>query len=241
LKAVILAGGNGTRLRPLTRWTNKHLLPVGAHPMICYGVASLRQAGIRDIVIVTGRAAIAGFAEVLGSGRDWGVSLIYRIQEEAGGVAQALELARPMFAAGEKFAVLLGDNLFEESLLPYREQFENQAEGAMVLLKQVPDPRRYGVPVLERESGRILRIEEKPVRPPSEYCVTGLYFYDSSVFDVIDGISASHRGEMEITDVNNVYAKKQKLSYAKVLGWWSDAGTFESLESAAKRLRGLLP
>lgn len=236
MKAIILAGGNGTRLRPLTRWTNKHLLPVGTHPMICYGVAALRQAGIRDIVIVTGRSAIAGFAEVLGSGRDWGVSLCYRVQEEAGGIAQALELGRSMFAPGEKFAALLGDNLFEESLLPYLEQFEKQEEGAMVLLKPVPDPRRYGVPVLEPESGRILRIEEKPDRPPSGYCVTGLYFYDSSVFDMIDGMSASRRGELEITDVNNAYAEARMLQYAMVRGWWSDAGTFASLQEAAERM-----
>lgn len=241
MKAVILAGGNGTRLRPLTRWTNKHLLPVGTHPMICYGVAALRQAGIREIVIVTGRSAIAGFADVLGSGREWGVSLCYRIQEKAGGIAQALELSRSLFAPGEKFAVLLGDNLFEESLLPYREQFEKQEEGAMVLLKQVPDPRRYGVPVLERESGRILRIEEKPDHPLSEYCVAGLYFYDSSVFDVIDGISTSRRGEMEITDVNNAYARAHSLNYAMVSGWWSDAGTFASLEEAAERMGKKLP
>lgn len=241
MKAVMLAGGNGTRLRPLTRWTNKHLLPVGTHPMICYGIAALRQAGIREIVLVTGRSAMAGFADVLGSGRDWGVSLCYRVQEEAGGIAQALELGRPLFAPGEKFAVLLGDNLFEESLLPYREQYEKQEAGAMVLLKPVADPRRYGVPVLDPGSGRIVRIEEKPDCPASDYCVTGLYFYDSSVFDVISGLSASRRGELEITDVNNAYAQANSLRYAIVRGWWSDAGTFDSLQEAAGRMRNKLP
>lgn len=241
MKAVILAGGTGTRLKPLTCWTNKHLLPVGTYPMICYGVVKLREAGLRDIVIVTGRTALAGFAEVLGSGRDWGVSLIYRVQEEAGGIAQAMELARPVIAPGEKFAVLLGDNLFEESLLPYREQFEKQEEGAMVLLKQVEDPRRYGVPAMDPQTGRIVRIEEKPSVPPSSFCVTGLYFYDSDVFGIIDQIRPSDRGEMEITDVNNAYAQQGKLTHAELTGWWTDAGTFESLEEAGKRLKGILP
>jgi glucose-1-phosphate thymidylyltransferase len=241
VKAVILAGGTGTRLKPLTYWTNKHLLPVGTYPMICYGVARLREAGIRDIVIVTGRTAVAGFADVLGSGRDWGVSLIYRLQEEAGGIAQALDLARPVIAPGEKFAVLLGDNLFEESLLPYRRLFEKQQDGAMVLIKKVDDPRRYGVPVLDPQTSRIIRIEEKPENPPSDYCVTGLYFYDSEVFKIIDQISPSDRGEMEITDVNNVYASQGRLAYAELSGWWTDAGTFESLEDAGRRLKGVLP
>jgi glucose-1-phosphate thymidylyltransferase len=241
LKAVILAGGTGTRLKPLTFWTNKHLLPVGTYPMICHGVAKLREAGFRDLIIVTGRSALGGFADVLGSGRDWGVSLTYVVQEEAGGIAQALELARPFIAPGQKFAVLLGDNLFEESLRPYREQYERQKDGAMVLLKKVADPRRYGVPLLDPDSGRILRIEEKPENPSSSFCVIGLYFYDREVFDVIDRISPSHRGEMEITDVNNAYAAAGRLNFGELQGWWTDAGTFESLEDAGKRLKGALP
>lgn len=241
MKAVILAGGTGSRLAPLTRWTNKHLLPVGTHPMICYGVAKLREAGMRDIVIVTGRSAIAGFADVLGSGREWGVSLTYRIQENPGGIAEALELARPMIGPDEKFAVLLGDNLFEGSLLSYRQRFERQASGAMVLLKRVEDPRRYGVPVLEREQGRIVRIEEKPEHPASDYCVTGLYFYHADVFDIIDRIHPSRRGELEITDVNNEYASRGNLHYAEVGDWWTDAGTFASLETAGKKLKGQFP
>jgi len=241
VKAVILAGGTGTRLKPLTYWTNKHLLPVGTYPMICYGISKLREAGMRDIVLVTGRTSVAGFADVLGSGRDWGVSLIYRLQEEAGGIAQALDLARPVIAPGEKFAVLLGDNMFEESLLPYRRMFENQPDGAMVLLKKVDDPRRYGVPELDPKTGKILRIVEKPKHPPSGYCVTGIYFYDSEVFDIIDGIRPSDRGEMEITEVNNIYARQGRLSHAELTGWWTDAGTFASLEEASRRLKGVLP
>jgi glucose-1-phosphate thymidylyltransferase len=240
LKAVILAGGTGTRLKPLTYWTNKHLLPVGSYPMICYGVTKLRDSGIRDIVIVTNRSAIGGFAKVLGSGRDWGVSIVYRVQEEAGGIAQALELARPIIAPKDKFIVLLGDNLFEENLRPFCEQFKQQQEGAMVLLTKVDDPRRYGVPKLDPSSGTILYIEEKPENPPSEYCVTGLYLYDSEVFDFIDGVKPSRRGELEITDVNNAYAMAGKLSYRELNGWWTDAGTFESLEEAGRRLKGAI-
>jgi glucose-1-phosphate thymidylyltransferase len=240
LKAVILAGGTGSRLKPLTYWTNKHLLPVGSYPMICYGVAKLRESGIRDLVIVTSRSALGGFANVLGSGRDWGVSIMYRVQEEAGGIAQALELARPFMSPKDKFTVLLGDNLFEESLRPYCEQFVQQQGGAMVLLKKVEDPRRYGVPKLDEISGRIEYIEEKPEFPPSEYCVTGLYFYDTEVFDFIDGVKPSRRGELEITDVNNAFARNGQLSYRELKGWWTDAGTFESLEDAGRRLKGVI-
>ncbi len=241
MKAVILAGGTGTRLKPLTFWTNKHLLPVGHYPMICYGVAKLREAGIRDIVIVTTRLALGAFAEVLGSGRDWGVSIVYRVQEEAGGIAQALELARPVMAEGEKFVVLLGDNLFEQSLRPFVEDFERQTSGAMVLLKKVEDPRRYGVPKLEEGTGSIAFIEEKPENPLSPYCVTGMYFYPFDVFEIIDKVRPSDRGELEITDVNNVYAHEGRLGYQVLDGWWTDAGTFDSLEEAGRRLKGTLP
>lgn len=208
--------------------------------MICYGITKLRDSGIRDIVIVTNRAALGSFADVLGSGRDWGVSIIYRVQEEAGGIAQALELARPLILPKDKFIVLLGDNLFEESLKPYCEQYEKQTNGAMVLLKKVDDPRRYGVPKLDETSGRIVLIEEKPELPQSDFCVTGLYFYDSEVFDMIDGVKPSRRGELEITDVNNAYAQNGKLTYKELTGWWTDAGTFESLEEAGRRLKGAI-
>jgi glucose-1-phosphate thymidylyltransferase len=240
LKAVILAGGTGSRLKPLTYWTNKHLLPVGSYPMICYGVTKLRDSGVKDLVIITSRAALGDFAKVLGSGRDWGVSIMYRVQEEAGGIAQALELARPMMSPKDKFMVLLGDNLFEESLNSYCEQYAKQEDGAMVLLKQVADPRRYGVPKLDKDSGRIIHIEEKPENPPSNYCVTGLYFYDTEVFDLIDGVKPSRRGELEITDVNNAFALHGRLHYRELVGWWTDAGTFESLEEAGRKLQGAI-
>lgn len=240
MKAVILAGGTGSRLKPLTYWTNKHLLPVGSYPMICYGVTKLRDSGIRDIVIITNRSALGSFADVLGSGRDWGVSIIYRVQEEAGGIAQALELARPIMSHEDKFMVLLGDNLFEESLNSFCEQFARQSDGAMVILKKVEDPRRYGVPNFDDVSGRIVHIEEKPENPPSRYCVTGLYFYDAEVFDLIDGVKPSRRGELEITDVNNAFAHNGRLSYRELTGWWTDAGTFESLEEAGRRLKGAI-
>jgi len=208
--------------------------------MICHGIAKLRDSGIRDIVIVTSREALGSFANILGSGRDWGVSLIYRVQEEAGGIAQALLLARPIISPKEKFIVLLGDNMLEESLRPYCELFENQSDGAMVLLKKVSDPHRYGVPKLDETSKRIVLIEEKPERPSSDYCVTGLYFYDSEVFELIDGVKPSRRGELEITDVNNAYAQSGRLAYRKLEGWWTDAGTFESLEEAGRRLKGAI-
>lgn len=240
MKAVILAGGTGSRLKPLTYWTNKHLLPVGSYPMICYGVTKLRDSGIRDIVIVTSRAALGDFVNVLGSGRDWGVSIMYRVQEEAGGIAQALELARPAMSPSDKFIALLGDNLFEESFRPFCDLYEKQLSGAMVLLKKVGDPRRYGVPKFDESNGRILHIEEKPENPLSDYCVTGLYFYDTEVFDLIDGIKPSRRGELEITDVNNAYAQLERLNYREVTGWWTDAGTFESLEEAGRRLKGAI-
>jgi len=240
LKAVILAGGTGTRLKPLTYWTNKHLLPVGTYPMICYGISKIRKAGIRDIVLVTNRSALGSFADILGSGRDWGVSILYRVQEEAGGISQALELARPVMNGNDKFVVLLGDNLFDESLLPYCEQFVKQREGAMVLLKRVEDPRRYGVPILDENTGRIVKIEEKPEHPKSDYCVTGIYFYDTEVFKLIDDVKPSRRGELEITDVNNAYALSGKLIHRELTGWWTDAGTFETLEEAGKRLKGAI-
>jgi glucose-1-phosphate thymidylyltransferase len=208
--------------------------------MICYGVTKLRDAGIRDIIIVTNRMALGSFADVLGSGRDWGVSIMYRVQEEAGGIAQALELARPVMFPKEKFVVLLGDNLFEESLRPYREQFLKQPNGAMVLLKKVDDPRRYGVPLLDETNGRIVLIEEKPEHPQSDYCVTGLYFYDTEVFELINDVTPSRRGELEITDVNNAYARSGRLAYQELTDWWTDAGTFESLEEAGRRLKGAI-
>nr|WP_281423124.1 sugar phosphate nucleotidyltransferase [Paenibacillus oenotherae] len=235
-----MAGGTGTRLLPLTRLMNKHLLPVGRHPMICYSINKLKEAGITEIMLVTGRGAAGSFTGFLGSGRDYGVSLTYRIQEEAGGIAQALELAQPFVGSDRKFAVLLGDNLFEEPLGPHIDVFQQQREGARVLLKQVSDPHRYGVPVFDSQ-GRITRIEEKPVIPRSDRCVTGIYLFDDTVFSMIAHQAPSMRGELEITDVNNTYAAQGLLEYGELDGWWTDAGTFESLLEASAKLMRISP
>ena len=236
MKGVILAGGTGTRLYPLTKWINKHLLPVGKYPMICYAVQKLKEAGIDNLLIITGKQSWSMYGDVLGSGRAWGVRLTYKMQEEPGGIAQAVALAEGFVGNGEKFVTILGDNLFEDSLLSYVKQYETRPRGeAMVLLKQVRDPRRYGVPVLNGDN--ILYIEEKPSVPRSDYCVTGIYMYDSDVFDAIRQIRPSHRGELEITDVNNVYAVSGRLTYRILNGWWVDAGTFESLREAGEKLQ----
>jgi glucose-1-phosphate thymidylyltransferase len=227
VKGVILAGGKGTRLYPLTRVINKHLLPVGQLPMIMHGINKLKEAGITSICIVTGKGSAGQFAELLGSGSEWGVALHYCIQDDAGGIAQALGLVESFLQPGESFVVILGDNLFEASLSPFIRAFRGKAGQAAVLLKEVEDPRRYGVPHLT--NGRISRIEEKPEHPPSQYSVTGIYFYDDAVFEIIRSIHPSKRGELEITDVNNVYAARGTLSHHILEGWWMDAGTFESL------------
>ncbi len=237
LKAVILAGGTGTRLRPLTTYLNKHMLPVGKYPMIVYAIRKLKEAGITDIELVTGRSSAGLFTQYLGSGRDEGVSLTYRIQEEAGGIAEALKLAEPFVGASGKFIMLLGDNLYEDSLAPHIEAYRRQAAGAMVLLKQVPDPHRYGVPRFSQDGKAIESIDEKPQQPASDYCVTGIYMYDAAVFSYIDEIKPSGRGELEITDVNNAYASRGLLRYRTLNGWWTDAGTFDSLHEAAGRLK----
>lgn len=235
MKGVILAGGTGTRLAPLTKLVNKHLLPAGKYPMIHYAVAKLAQAGIDDILLIIGKQSAGLFIDYLGSGKQFGVRLTYRIQEEAGGIAQGLSLAEGFVSPGEKMIVLLGDNLFEDDLKPFTEQFDRQEQGAaMVMLKEVDDLNRYGVPVFLRDS--IIFIEEKPSTPKSGFCVTGVYMYDSAVFDIIRKIRPSQRGEMEITDVNNVYAVEGRLRYGVMNGWWTDAGTFDSLREAGDRL-----
>jgi len=234
LKAILLAGGTGTRLMPLTGLMNKHLLPVYNYPMIHYAVNTLAAAGADEILFITGRRSAGMFIEYFGSGRGHGASITYLIQEEAGGIAQALELAKPYVGKEEKFLMLLGDNLVDDSLEPYVKAYEKEPAGsAMVLLKEVPDPERYGVPVFD-EGGKILRIEEKPAAPACSYSVTGIYLYDGSVFDVVSAIAPSGRGELEITDVNNVYAAAGKLAHAMLQGWWADAGTFDSLLEAAR-------
>ena len=231
LRGVILAGGLGTRLYPLTKVTSKHLLPVGNEPMVFHSVKQLVTAGITDVLIVTNPQYVGDFANALGSGKDFGCEFTYRVQEEAKGIAHALALAEG-FASGGKIAVLLGDNIFENAIQHAVRDFEAQQRGARVLLKQVPDPEHYGVAVLDRNH-RIVAIEEKPESPQSDYAVVGAYFYDPSVFDIIRTVEPSARGEYEITDVNNAYIQREELEYTLVHGKWVDAGTtFDSLTEA---------
>ena len=234
LKGVILVGGLGTRLHPLTKVTSKHLLPVGNEPMIFHSVKQLTAAGITDILIVTNAQYVGDFVNALGSGKDFGCEFTYRVQEEAKGVAHALSLAEG-FAAGDRIVVLLGDNIFEHPIQQAISDFQGQQKGARVLLKQVDDPKRYGVAVLNRKH-QIVEIEEKPIQPKSDYAVVGIYFYDASVFDIIRTIEPSAREEYEITSVNNVYIDRGQLEYSLVEGEWVDAGTFDSLAEAHKIL-----
>ena len=230
LKGVILAGGLGTRLYPLTKVTSKHLLPVGNEPMVFHSVKQLATAGVTDILIVTNPQYVGDFANALGSGKDFGCEFTYRVQEEAKGIAHALALAEG-FAGGGKIAVLLGDNIFEAPIHQAVFDFHAQQAGARVMLKQVEDPEHYGIATLD--GSRIVAIEEKPRHPKSKYAVVGAYFYDASVFDIIRTIEPSARGEYEITDVNNAYIQREKLEYSLVHGKWVDAGTtFDSLTEA---------
>ncbi len=234
MKGVILAGGIGTRMLPLTRVTNKHLLPVYNKVMIQYPLQTLIDAGIKDILVVSGPGHAGHFLNFLGSGREFGVNLTYEIQDEAGGIAQALGLAED-FADNGKIVVVLGDNIFEDNIKYAVEEFEKMKEGAIVFLKEVKDPERFGV--AELSGDRIIGIEEKPKNPKSNYATTGLYMYDNSVFDIIKTLKPSGRGELEITDVNNAYLKQGKLKYFILKGFWSDAGTFESLYRASTLVR----
>ena len=227
MKGVILAGGLGTRLHPLTKVTNKHLLPVGRKPMIYYPIECLVNAGVTDILIVTGGSNSGDFLRLLGNGKEFGLKHInYTYQEGEGGIAEALSLAEH-FAAGEKTCVILGDNIIEGNVRSAVRDFQKQARGAKILLKEVPDPQRFGVPELDGD--RVVRIEEKPDNPRSSYAVIGIYMYDSQVFDFIRPLTPSARGELEITDVNNAYIQKGLMTYEILEGWWTDAGTFESL------------
>jgi len=226
MKGIILAGGKGTRLLPLTKVTNKHLLPVYNKPMIYYPIETLRSAGITDIMIVSGKGHAGHFLELLESGAHMGVRLSYAVQEEAGGIAQALGLAED-FADGKKTVVVLGDNIFEDSILSAVEAFQKQEKGAKIFLKEVSHPRSYGV--AEVADGKVLRIEEKPKEPKSNLAVTGLYFYDGRVFDIVRSSKPSARGELEITDVNNAYIEAGEMTYEILNGWWGDGG--ESFES----------
>ncbi len=227
LKGVILAGGLGTRLGPLTKITNKHLLPVYDKPMIYYPVKLLVDAGITDILIVTGGNHAGEFLRLLGNGNAFGLTHInYAYQEGEGGIAQALSLARH-FAWGSRLAVVLGDNIFEHGIKEQVRHFQKQAAGARVLLKRVPDPERFGVATLKGD--KILSIQEKPAKPKTNLAVTGVYLYDAQVFDIIKTLKPSRRGELEITDVNNAYIRKNQLEFDILKGWWTDSGTFDSL------------
>ena len=223
MKGIILAGGNGSRLYPLTKVTNKHLLPVYDKPMIYYPLQTLIDAGVKEIMIVSGKGHAGDFLELLGSGSEFGIRITYEIQDEAGGIAQALGLAES-WACGENVAVILGDNIFQENI---REDVEAFDEGARIFLKEVPDAHRFGV--AELCGDQVIGIEEKPNNPKSNYAVTGLYCYDSKVFDIIKNLKPSGRGELEITDVNNEYINKKLMKYSGLKKFWSDAGTFDSL------------
>lgn len=229
MKGVILGGGLGTRLTPLTEITNKHLLPVGKEPMIWHSVRQLVLSDITEIMVITSTHHMGAVVNSLGSGKRFGCNFTYRVQEEAGGIAHALALAR-QFSGDDRIVVILADNVFEYSIAPYVHDFINQQSGARVLLKEVGDPERFGIAALDEKW--IFQIEEKPSQPRSNHAVVGCYMYDSQVFDIIDRISPSGRGELEITSVNNEYISRRQLEYSFVRGRWTDAGTFESLNEA---------
>ena len=229
LRGVVLAGGTGSRLFPLTKVTNKHLLPVGKYPMIFHPVRKLVEAGIKEILIVTGTEHMGDVVRLLGSGREFGCEFTYRVQDEAGGIAQALGLAH-RFGAGGRLAVILGDNVFNASITPFVDAYRKQDKGAKVLVRKVHDPGRFGVAVTE--GGKVTKIIEKPKDPPSDLAVIGAYFFDEDVFNVINTLKPSGRGELEITDVNNHYIDAGQMTFDELPGWWTDAGTFPSLSLA---------
>ena len=229
MKGIILAGGKGNRLFPLTKVVNKHLLPVGQKPMIFYPIEKLTSIGIEEILIVTGVDHMGDVVNLLGSGKDFRCRFTYKVQDQAGGIAQALALAEN-FADNLPMVVILGDNIFQNSLKGYADKFIAQKNGARILLKQVANPQRFGV--AEIIEGKVVRIQEKPEEPKSDYAVTGIYFYDALVFDIIRTLKPSARGEYEITHVNDAYIAKGQLDYDILDGWWTDAGTFESLNRA---------
>jgi len=231
IKGVVLAGGTGSRLMPLTKVTNKHLLAVGKKPMIYYPVEKLVSAGIEEILIVTGVDHMGDVVNLLGSGKNFSCRFTYKVQDQAGGIAQALALAEN-FAGDGGLVVILGDNIFKASLKPYLKKFVSQETGARVLLKQVAHPQRFGV--AEIKDGKVTKIIEKPKNPKTNHAVTGIYFYDNTVFKKIKTLKPSGRGELEITDVNNAYINENRLEYDVLSGWWTDAGTFESLGTANK-------
>lgn len=231
MKGIILAGGLGSRLQPCTLVTNKHLLPVYDKPMIYYPIMTLVQAGIKDILIVTGGHFAGDFLKLLGNGTEFGLKHInYTYQEGEGGIADALSLAE-YFVAGDNMCVILGDNIIEGNIKEAVQSYREQGSGAKILLKEVEDAQRFGVAVVK--DGKVEKIIEKPKDPPSNLAVTGIYFYDGQVFDLIRRLNPSDRGELEITDVNNMYIERNQLTYNTLQGWWTDAGTFKSLRRAS--------
>lgn len=233
MKGIILAGGTGSRLYPLTKVTNKHLLPIGNKPMIYYPIEKLTGAGIEEILIVTGTEHMGDVVNLLGSGKDFGCRFTYKVQDEAGGIAQALGLAEN-FAGADSMTVILGDNIFEADLIHAMENYESS--NAQILIKKVEDPERFGVAELDGE--KIAGIEEKPDQPKSDYAVTGIYMYPPDVFEIIKTLKPSRRGELEITDVNNHYIQNNRMKYSVLEGWWTDAGTPESYKTANKLVAG---
>ena len=229
MKGIILAGGKGTRLEPLTEITNKHLLPVGREPMIWHPVRQLVVSGIKHIMVVTSTLHMGDVVNSLGSGKRFGCDFTYRVQEESRGIAHALLLAK-YFAAAEPVVVLLGDNIFEYAIKPHVELFRANPLGARVLLKEVSDPHRFGIAALDEK--HVVAIDEKPSKPKTNYAVVGCYMYDQNVFDYIQAVRPSHRGELEITSVNNIYIDRGTLQYGFVKGRWTDAGTFDSYNEA---------
>jgi len=234
LKGVILAGGLGSRLMPLTKVTNKHLLPIYDRPMIHYPLECLVKAGVTDVLLVTGGDSAGHFLKLLGDGREFGARIYYAYQQGEGGIADALKLAEA-FIAGERMVVVLGDNLVQKSIKTSAQRYLAQEKGARILLKKVADPQRFGV--AEVQGDKVVGIVEKPKQPKSDLAVTGIYFYDKQVFDIIRTLRPSGRGELEITDVNNAYLARGELQWDELSGWWSDAGTFESLYKASTLIR----
>ncbi|MEX0719519.1 MAG: sugar phosphate nucleotidyltransferase [Balneolaceae bacterium] len=232
MKGVILAGGTGSRLYPLTKVTNKHLLPIGDKPMIYHPIEKLTEVGIEEVLIVTGTDHMGDVVNLLGSGKDFGCRFTYKVQDEAGGIAQALGLAEN-FAGDEPVVVILGDNIFEASLQKAMKNYDGT--GAQILIQKVPDPERFGVAELDGE--QVLSIEEKPEKPKSNYAVTGIYFFDAKVFEYIKTLKPSGRGELEITEVNNHYIQSGKMKSSVLEGWWTDAGTPESYRVANDLVR----
>ena len=235
MKGIILAGGTGTRLFPLTKITNKHLLPVGKEPMISNPIRQLISAGITDILVVTSKDHMGDVVRLLGSGHEFGCDFTFKVQDQPGGIAHALALAEG-FANGERMVVILGDNILTHSIRKHVEAFKEQDSGAKILLKKVGDPERFGIAALDERTKMIIQIEEKPQNPNSDYAVIGVYMYDTKVFDFIRKIKPSQRMELEITSVNNMYVERGEMTHGFVEGEWTDAGTFESLQYANKLL-----